>query len=500
MLRGLRQAAVDWRLNDPSPNGAPYLDAAGLGLALVAAIILCWPMLVAGGPLFYADTYAYAAQGNSALDIVTDRLAAIFGNAPSIDGPGSPNAAGNDSPDGGMGPVKLRSLGYAVYLALLSRTGLGFVLTCIVQGAAMLWMFLALVPQFDTTRLRRAVLGFALVAAFTTLPWFVSYAMPDLLAAMIPVFYMVLLGREQALARWQLIALVCLATGAVLAHYGHLPLAAALALLVIAWRWFERSLRPMTVLLCLAPVILGIAGNYSAGKAAVGEDSIAPARLPILLARSIEDGPARWYLEEACPAADYAICDLFEEIPDNIHDFLWVEEGYAGASDAQVQAIRAEENTILLAAFRRYPVEQTRALFGNAALQTVTVGTGELWTLPPGSEPLDPEVLQGGSLVTDDPALRPFDILLPLATAAALLALGVAWWRGLLDRSQVLATMLLLAALVVNAAIFGGLSAPVDRYQSRLVWLMPALLVVFSLRWPSERHADADASITTSAG
>lgn len=484
------------------PSGAPYLNGVGLCVAALAALVLCWPMLVAGGPLFYADTYAYAAQGNSAIEVAGERIAGLFGNAPSAgEADGGEAGVQGDAGDGDGGATKLRSVAYSIYLAFAIKTPLGFVLACILQGAAVLWMFFVLVPPLDPSRQRRAAISFALVAAFTSLPWFVSYAMPDLLAAMIPVFYVAMLGRDETLAHWQLFALVALTTGAVLAHYGHLPLAAALGVLVIGWRWFERSLRPMTIILCLLPVLLGALGNFTTGKVATGEASIAPKRLPILLARSIDDGPARWYLEDACPTAGYAMCDLFEnEIPANIHDFLWAEEGYAGATDAQVEAIRAEENTILIEAFRRYPVEQTRALFGNAALQTVAVGTGELWTLPPGSPPLDPAVLQGVVLETDDPALRPFDIVLPLATAAALLALGLAWWRGLLDRSQTLAAMLVLAALAINAAIFGGLSAPVDRYQSRMVWLVPALLAVFAIRWPGMRRAGASASVTGSPG
>jgi hypothetical protein len=37
---------------------------------------------------------------------------------------------------------------------------------------------------------------------------------------------------------------------------------------------------------------------------------------------------------------------------------------------------------------------------------------------------------------------------------------------------------MVLFALLVNAAVYGGLSAPVDRYQSRLAWLVPALLAL----------------------
>jgi hypothetical protein len=38
-----------------------------------------------------------------------------------------------------------------------------------------------------------------------------------------------------------------------------------------------------------------------------------------------------------------------------------------------------------------------------------------------------------------------------------------------------------IAGLVANAAIFGGLSAPVDRYQARVIWIIPMLAALFWL-------------------
>jgi hypothetical protein len=42
--------------------------------------------------------------------------------------------------------------------------------------------------------------------------------------------------------------------------------------------------------------------------------------------------------------------------------------------------------------------------------------------------------------------------------------------------------LVILATLVTNAFIFGGLSEPADRYQTRLVWVIPVLTAVFWLR------------------
>jgi uncharacterized membrane protein YtjA (UPF0391 family) len=35
--------------------------------------------------------------------------------------------------------------------------------------------------------------------------------------------------------------------------------------------------------------------------------------------------------------------------------------------------------------------------------------------------------------------------------------------------------------LVANAFIFGGLSAPADRYQARVIWLVPLLALLYVL-------------------
>jgi len=44
--------------------------------------------------------------------------------------------------------------------------------------------------------------------------------------------------------------------------------------------------------------------------------------------------------------------------------------------------------------------------------------------------------------------------------------------------------LVILATLVANAVIYGGLSEPADRYQTRLVWIVPVLTAVFWLRRP----------------
>ena len=67
-----------------------------------------------------------------------------------------------------------------------------------------------------------------------------------------------------------------------------------------------------------------------------------PLRLPILPARSIQDGPARWYLKEASPQAPLPFCEAFGDVPNNISDILWKKEGIRSLAPEQMARIRKE--------------------------------------------------------------------------------------------------------------------------------------------------------------
>ena len=83
-----------------------------------------------------------------------------------------------------------------------------------------------------------------------------------------------------------------------------------------------------------------------------------------------------------------------------------------------------------------------------------------------------------------------------LLTAAALALLAWSLWRFKPWRSNASAEERLLGALgcyvvlvlVINAGVCGALSGPVDRYQARLMWLVPMTAVLIAaLKWSALR-------------
>ena len=141
-------------------------------------------------------------------------------------------------------------------------------------------------------------------------------------------------------------------------------------------------------------------------------------------------------------------------------------------------AVRAEELAILLPALAHDPWRQVTAVLANGVMQLGQLG-------------LDDLVLGRGAAVTPDDYTFVYQ---PLGTGSGLGG-GRVQRRDLPDRGRgpgraarlagparapigdpVLACVLLvLAALILNAAICGALSGVHPRYQSRVVWLLPLL-------------------------
>ena len=62
-----------------------------------------------------------------------------------------------------------------------------------------------------------------------------------------------------------------------------------------------------------------------------------------------------------------------------------------------------------------------------------------------------------------------------------------AWRRG--DRTAFELTAAVATALIANAALGGGLSDVHDRYQSRVIWIVPFIILLLELRWRGIRSA-----------
>ncbi len=450
------------------PDGAPLVGGRGAALALGLAVALCWPMWLTGTALRFPDTDGYLKAGEA----IWSYADALLLTAQTGVEPVADTVGGSVRDEAGQAATG-RSLTYSAVVHAMRETG-GVWVAAIVQTWVVIFVALALVTSAALAHPRMLTTGAVALGTVTPLPFHAVFIMPDLLAAVPILFGAILAWRWDDLTRGQAMLMTAFAIFAASAHYGNVPLMAGCVGGAVMLRLLTR--RRLTAGLgaaALAAVAVAPLTNVGASRAALDEPSIAPLRLPILLARSIEDGPARWHLEANCPDAAPATCAILDGyVPDDVGEFLWSGDGIARISAEEMAAIRSEEARILIGAFRAHPMAQTTSILSNAARQTITIGTGNLVPadIIDATEAQDPDAARA--------LLDRFDAVTVWGTWILSGAALVGFALARPGPGPILAVVAIAGGLIVNAGIFGGLSAPVERYQSRVIWTLPFVLMV----------------------
>jgi hypothetical protein len=188
------------------------------------------------------------------------------------------------------------------------------------------------------------------------------------------------------------------------------------------------------------------------------------------------------------------------------NDFLWAPDSPVNR-DATGKPrflggmmLAPEAGQIVAEALRADPLGVARAMAGNMAVQLMSFAIGDTLDAAHFAVAVRPRIEQGFSareLAAFDQArqtqgalkdaltpLNPFHLLVVLL---ALPMLAWAAWRG--QGLALALALFLLAAVLGNALICGGLSAPHPRYGARIMWLLPvvALLCWFGALMPRGR-------------
>jgi hypothetical protein len=401
-----------------------------------------------------------------------------------------------------------RSPFYAVFLHLL-RPGDTLWAIPLAQGFILSYVlfhcFRLLAPRGQPL----LYLAFITVASITTsTSWFASLIMPDLfLSTMVLALFLVSFCRSD-LSTFQLVALFTISIAGILFHNSHLAIAillvcAMLGLLVKFQSKHSDSLIVSSILL-ISPVLLACVLMVEMSTALYGKRALFPQNAPYILAKSLEDGPGRMFLEQHCNGNDYALCSVADQISGQIkvYEILWHEKSIFHTAPPDVaRAIREEELRFVVEATLEYPVMQISRSVENFIAQLLTftivfideVGSsdfvkhnverslpGQYAAFSASAQYRRNYVQVRDSSVSD---LVLWDRL-HLATAAlcAGLTLVLLFSRiDKLDQRLKSFSLLILFALVANAAVTGVLSQIHGRYQSKVVWLI--ILPAFFLLW-----------------
>ncbi|WP_439550298.1 hypothetical protein [Falsiroseomonas sp.] len=432
---------------------------ASLAWLVLGALLLVWPAFLNGYPLVFSDTGAFLHQ-----------------TAPAPSGP----LVIWDKPHV-YGPL-LHLFHWRISLW-------GPVLAQGLMLSHLLWLAQRALRGQATPGVH--LLACAAAAALTTAPFTIALLMPDVFAPAVLLALLLLGFARDRLSRGEALWLGLVAAIGIAAHLSHLPLAAAVAVLVAL---VARRIAP--VLRVAAPVMVAVVILAGSNAWLHGRAALSPHGATFALARLQADGPAAAVIRDRCPESGWYLCAFADRLPMDSDAFLWDADSPVNrAADGTPRflggaMLSAEAGAIVGETLRTRPVEVARAMIGNTLRQFTLALAGDTLVdshLAAAVRPRIAEAFPAGELATYDGALQPRG-LLPAAAApflwphAPVLLLGavlalLAWWRAA-KVGEVRRLGLVLGVLVgvsANAFATGALSKPHLRYEARILWLMPVI-------------------------
>lgn len=457
----------------------------------VTAALLCLAALVNGQPLLYPDSPVYVRRGEVAVAklLGAERIKPWRSEQGAAGGPGQAST-GAPVDDGGNVSLAGRSVYYGAFLYGAHAAG-SLWLAVVAQALCVAGMLYLVIVRLWGFGVRHLVTAGAALAALTPAAAFTGLLMPDVFAGVTVLCIGVLAAYWQRLRRWERIAVAVLLLFAIAAHPSHLALAAAMLIVVLGCRLLRRGLQtPWPAVAVLTACVLGgAAAEWGFNKAMEAATGAAPVRLPHSTGHLIMMGPGTEFLRQNCPQAGYEVCRYVANFPTHWDDFLFSEDPAKGAfwlSDAPgKRRMAAQQTAFVLDVLRFDPVGVAKGL-GADVLEQLGSFRVDVGYQPPDA----PERFYAGRVPEDVLADfrdsrgmqgRDIDGWLSGATyaavAGALLLLG---WRrrsSPLPRPPGFNELALVvgAGVLANAVICAVFAAPLDRFQSRVMWLVPLL-------------------------
>ncbi len=505
----------DMRLDAVPAPRRPARRAAGIdrrgiiGAAIIlGAVTLMAPCFVAGHPNIFPDTSAYHLIGQW----LAEQAGLEFDHGYGLM---------RHRRDLGMffTMAGARSPYYGLLLFFTTIRGTAWAIVAVQALAASALLALTLRVILRRLRLRHFAGAIAFLTLTSTLPYFVSFVMPDVflgLGALSAILLLVFFDRLTRPERWGLgVFLAVILTF----HATNPPAIMALALTAVA-AVAIRALPTRPTCAGLAIIAAGLVISIGAGALyPVAVQALAHRELsrpPFLTARLLADGPGRVYLRKACvgDTAPFAIC-RYRALPlTDANDILWSMNPRKGAFEPADHEARLtmtrQEPRFVAAVIAAYPFVTLERLARDSfdeltevsVLDTLGYSDRALIGAGPHFKPLIDAVrfcVRRPSYCNTTPAQEVSeDVLrgtliacaLYLAARLALSAFEVRLWlhRAPLSPRLAAAVVAVFVLMVVNALICGALSGVYARYEMRIAWLVPLFALLAFLE---TRAADA---------
>ena len=458
-------------------------------------LLLLWPAIYNGQPLFSPDTSAYIRGFDAGVVWLSGRTTVWTTWASELR---APQEAAHDSTAEEVASFQSpafimsgRSVSYGALLYLGELLG-GLWASIAIQAAAALAAMSLTLRHFKLFSWPKLVLTGVTLGLASSLPFFTSFLLPDVFAGLALLAAANLLALGHRLARWEQVFWTSILAAAVVFHPSHLAIVVVLLAAAIIARLLSTKISRTGIVALTLAVGIGFASEIVFTLVVEKVLGAQIARPPVIMARIVADGPGASYLYKKCPQAGLVACEFVDRLLSNSDAFLWDTSPATGIyTPAPIEKRRelGNEQYQFAAAVLAYdPVGQIAAWLNDGFQQLRMVGLSDF---------LSETALAHLPRVHAERMARsliwrkefPIEIFSALTIFAAILSFMfvcvtlIRHWKDVSVEQKIFCFVILLG-YVSNALICGALSGPHERYQARLTWLIPvvALLLCYE-RW-----------------
>lgn len=439
---------------------ATYLKQ--LSSIFIAVAALMSPAIINGFPLVYSDsgTYIAAAKTNS---IPVDR------------------------------PIV-----YSLFLNI-SSLDLSLWITILIQSLILVYLFYLLFTQvFEVKHSYAWICGLSVLLSLTTsVANYSSQLMPDIFAAWMPLaIFILLFGKNLKIAvkifLWTVFIL------SVTSHFSILVTETLLIIFILTSNIFKKILPAGKNYLLITLVLAGWI-TIPLINVAYGEKfSVSRCKNVSLMARLVETGVVAEYLNEYCPDKSYSLCTYKDSLPKYGYLFAWEptsplykgpcwDTGWGNCwieKDAKYGILIRD-----IVSSPKYLKKLIRISLTDTYRQLIDFKIGVLVPMTEQSAPYGtiksfyPYHLKGYTNASQFKQILYFRTTSKIQNIIVILSLFlipiilIMLYRQRRSKNIFLFSALVCMSIILNAAVCSSLSTVVDRYQSRIIWLIPFLLM-----------------------
>ena len=388
------------------------------------------------------------------------------------------------------------------------------------QSVLVIFLLLKLASiLFPDLSIKNSLIWLYLIGLTTSVPWFISQISADIFISCLFLTMVILALVCERASFGNIIFLAGLMILEICMHSGNLIIGFLLFLCILSLLYVQKkswSHIKKFSLITIGSFIVSISSIVASNVVFDQGFTFNRWGKVIFLARVLEDGPGLRYLNDICATRDLKTCaalPLFNEASKKEEDLgltknpetknlvlnalLW-DGGINLVGGLSV--VNSEALEIIRGAIRTYPLEMAHAFAKNTYDQFTifTVGnqfgsTAHLIAINNFFQVHFPTSYKsyinyhqskgGVNIVTN--VLNPAYNLTIIFSGSFILVLAYfsfrkqSYWDRICKNSSVqLVIFSLLGFLISNAMITGGISAVFDRYQSRVIWLLPAITLL----------------------